>query len=313
MPKISVIIPVYGVEPYIARCVIPLLGQHFDGVEYIFIDDCTPDRSMDVLDAIVEDYPQVKGSLIRYRMPVNSGQAAVRLKGLELAKGDYVIFCDSDDRLHPDALRLLYERAAAEDLDVVTCDFRRGNDETGWETVRLEYAPSRELSALLLGKGSWSLCFRLVRRSLYEGVIPPVADMGEDMVLTLQATARARRCAHIPRVLYDYYRRADSITRLPDRDSCMARWKSVKANTDLMLDYLYASALFSPADPEIIAFKYHVRRYVEPLLGTAEGRRLWRETYPEIDARLLQTREIPLKRRLIYLSIRAGLYPYLKR
>ena len=96
MPKISVIIPVYGVEPYIARCVIPLLGQHFDGVEYIFIDDCTPDRSMDVLDAIVEDYPQVKGSLIRYRMPVNSGQAAVRLKGLELAKGDYVIFCDSD-------------------------------------------------------------------------------------------------------------------------------------------------------------------------------------------------------------------------
>ena len=313
MPKVSVIVPVYGVEPYIARCAVPLLGQSLDDVEFIFIDDCTPDRSMDVLDAVLEDYPQRHGSVVRHRMEVNSGQAAVRLKGLELAKGDYVIFCDSDDRPDPDALRRLYEKAVADDLDIVTCDFRRGSDEKGWETVRQEYKPGKELSALLLGKGRWSLCIRLVRRSLYEGLIPPAGDMGEDMVFTLQTTYRARRCGHVPEPLYDYFLHPESISGAPDRDSCIARWKSVKANTDLMLDFLYSTAGFRPEDPEIIAFKYHVRRYLEPLLGTAEGRKLWQGTYPEIDDRLLKTKEIPRKRRMIYLSIRAGLYPHLKK
>ena len=308
MPKVSVIVPVYGVEPYIADSAAALLGQRFEDAEFIFIDDCTPDRSMEVLEAVLADFPQRAGAVVRYRMPVNSGQAAVRLKGLELATGDYVIFCDSDDRPHPDALRLLYERAAAEDLDMVSCDFRRGSDEEGWETVRQHYTPGKELSSLLLGTGRWSLCIRLVRRQLYTGLMAPAGDMGEDMVLCLQAVARARRCAHIPLVLYDYCRRPGSISERADRESCIARWRSVKANTDRMLDFLYASARYRPDDPEIIAFKYHVRRYLEPLLGEREGRRLWKNTYPEIDRRLLFTRGIPLKRKLLYLAKRSGLW-----
>ena len=103
-----------------------------------------------------------------------------------------------------------------------------------------------------------------------------------------------------------------STTGRPDRDSCIARWKATKVNTDRMLPFLCGEAGFSEADPEIVAFKYHVRRYLEPLLGEAEGRKMWKNTYPEIDRLIPVARGIPLKRKLIYLTMRLGLYPFLK-
>ena len=313
MPKVSVIVPVYRTEAFIARCAESLFGQTLEDIEYIFVDDASPDRSMEVLDAVLEKFPERKASVIRYRMDANSGQAAVRLKGLSLATGDYVIQCDSDDRVEPDAYRRLYEKAVSENLDIVTCDSRRGND-AGWKTVRQHYEPGKELSSLLLGNASWSLCFRLVRRSLYDApLIEPVSDMGEDMVLTLQTTFRAKKCGHLAEPLYYYYIHAASTTGRPDRDSCIARWKAVKANVDRMLVFLCGEAGFSAEDPEIVAFKYHIRRYLEPLLGEAEGYRLWRETYPETDRLLLKARGIPVKRKLLYLMMRCRLPVYRKK
>ena len=81
MPKVSVIIPVYGVEKYIERCARSLFEQTLDDIEYLFIDDCTPDRSIEVLKSILEEYPNRKEQVIIHRMEQNSGQAAVRKWG----------------------------------------------------------------------------------------------------------------------------------------------------------------------------------------------------------------------------------------
>ena len=95
--KVSVIIPVYGVEKYIERCAISLFEQTLDSIEYIFINDCTPDKSIDILKGIIAKYPKRAPHVRILNMLRNSGQAAVRITGLKNTKGNYIAHCDSDD------------------------------------------------------------------------------------------------------------------------------------------------------------------------------------------------------------------------
>ena len=95
MPKVSVIIPIYGVEKYIERCVRSLFEQTLDDIEYLFIDDCSPDGSVRIIMRILDEYPNRKEQVIIHRMEQNSGQAKVREWGMKNATGDYVIHCDS--------------------------------------------------------------------------------------------------------------------------------------------------------------------------------------------------------------------------
>ena len=81
MPKVSVIVPVYGVEKYMERCARSLFEQTLDDIEYLFIDDCTPDRSIEILQQVLEEYPHRKPQVTIHRMEQNSGQAAVRKWG----------------------------------------------------------------------------------------------------------------------------------------------------------------------------------------------------------------------------------------
>ena len=109
MPKLSVIIPMYGVEKYIGRCAESLFAQTLEDVEFIFIDDCTPDRSVEILQEVIDrNQPRFAGMnwIVRIEhMPTNGGQAAVRRHGVEVATGDYLIHCDSDDWVEPDAYK----------------------------------------------------------------------------------------------------------------------------------------------------------------------------------------------------------------
>ena len=128
MPKVSVIIPVYGVEKYIGRCARSLFEQTLDNIEYIFVDDCTPDKSMEVLQAEIEKYrlrfAEEKKVVRTTRMPSNSSQAAVRRHGSQLATGDYIIHCDSDDWVDTDLYEKMYNEAINSGADVVFCPFK---------------------------------------------------------------------------------------------------------------------------------------------------------------------------------------------
>jgi len=96
--KISVIVPVYNVENYIERCVRSLFEQTLqEGVEYIFVDDCSPDRSMQVIEAIASEYPERLKHIRIVHQSLNSGSSAARNSGLAIAQGEYIYFADSDD------------------------------------------------------------------------------------------------------------------------------------------------------------------------------------------------------------------------
>lgn len=95
--KISLLIPVYGVEKYIERCARSLFGQTYQNIEYIFVDDCTKDSSIAVLKKVLDDYPFRKEQVTIIHHNFNKGLSAARNTAFNHATGDYIIHVDSDD------------------------------------------------------------------------------------------------------------------------------------------------------------------------------------------------------------------------
>ena len=92
VPKVSVIVPVYKTEKFIERCVRSLMEQALDEMEYIFVNDCTPDKSMEILQLTLDDYPKRQKDVHVIAHEGNKGSASVRNSGLGEAVGEYVIY-----------------------------------------------------------------------------------------------------------------------------------------------------------------------------------------------------------------------------
>lgn len=312
MPAVSVIVPVYNVEPFVARCVRSLFAQSLADLEFIFIDDCTPDRSMEVVREVLEEFPERKDQVVVYRMPENSGQAKVRMQGLALATGEYIIHCDSDDELTSlDAYRLLYEKAVSGQLDIVTCNYLK-EDPSGRRVLVKEEC--KGVSDLLLDKVQGSLVCRLIRRAiLQEGLLAPQGNMGEDLVLALQATLRARATGHIDEPFYLYRYRPASISKSQGKESAIRRHQALTANVRMLVGLLTGSYGYSENDPEIACFKYYARHCIEPYVGDKTCYTLWRETFPEVDEKLLSNPHLSLEKKGWFILIHWHLYDLVKR
>ena len=122
-PKVSVIIPVYNVEKYIERCARSLFGQTLDDIEYIFIDDCSTDNSIFIMQNILEEYPKRKNSVKIIRHSVNKGVGQTRQDGIDVASGQYLIHCDPDDWVDASIYQKLYSEAILKSAEMVICDF----------------------------------------------------------------------------------------------------------------------------------------------------------------------------------------------
>lgn len=114
MVKISVIVPVYNVEKYIAICIESICNQTFSDFELIIVDDGSTDNSLD----IIKKYAEID-SRIRFFTQKNSGISATRNKGLREAKGNYILYIDSDDYILPDTLKVLWENATESGADII--------------------------------------------------------------------------------------------------------------------------------------------------------------------------------------------------
>lgn len=129
MLSLSIIIPVYNVEKYIARCVNAILTQDVIGVnvECIFVNDCTPDNSMRIVNDILDAYHGPIRFLVLHH-PENKGLSAARNTGISHAKGDYILFVDSDDYMLPGSLKYFAEQLYQyPSIDIVTARYIRSD------------------------------------------------------------------------------------------------------------------------------------------------------------------------------------------
>ena len=120
-PSISVIVPIFNAEKYIERCVNSLLSQTIEGLELIFIDDCSTDNSLKILNDIIRKKERRKFFIQILSTNANSKQAAVRTMGMKIASGEYIANCDPDDWIDPNMYEIMYSKAKETNADIVTC------------------------------------------------------------------------------------------------------------------------------------------------------------------------------------------------
>ena len=125
---VSVVVPVFGVEKYIERCARSLFEQTLPEMEFIFVDDCTKDRSIEILERVLEEYPHRHGQIHIVHHENNKGLPQARKTGIQLAKGQYIAHCDSDDWVDRDMYRSMYNVARCKNADIVFCDFLLASD-----------------------------------------------------------------------------------------------------------------------------------------------------------------------------------------
>lgn len=208
MYSVSVIIPIFKVGEFVERCSCSLFEQTLVNVEYIFIDDASPDDSIDILKSCIERYPERKDQVTILTHVQNQGLPVARNTGLAVATGEYVFHCDSDDFVEKDMLEVIYKAAKEKDADIVYCDFYLSFE----KNERYMACPSYETASdmlkvgLLGGNMKYNVWNKLVKRSLYTDnniTFPAGHAMGEDMTM-IRLAACAKSVAYVPKAFYHY-------------------------------------------------------------------------------------------------------------
>lgn len=204
---VSVIVPVYGVERFVGTCVESLLRQTYADYEIIVVDDKTPDKSIAVVESVIERYPDRAESVRILRHEVNKGLPAARNTGLRAARGEYILHFDGDDFAEPYMLERMVACASDTGADMVYTDWFLAYDSTRRYMKQPACdTPQSALEAILAGRMKYNVWNKLVRRSLYteNGIVFPEGHgMGEDMTM-IKVVAAARSIAYLPEAFYCY-------------------------------------------------------------------------------------------------------------
>lgn len=316
MPKVSVLVPVYGVEKYIERCARSLFEQTLDDIEFIFVDDCTPDRSIDILKTIIEEYrlnfAEKKYSVKIERMPTNSGQAAVRRHGLQFCTGEFIAHCDSDDWVDCNMYKRMYERAINETADVVVCDYvsTDGMSSTVRHAGCHQTTPISFIESCLLQRDSWSLCNKLFDRKVcYKELVYPEGAMGEDMTLTIQLLYNCRTLSYLPEPFYYYFKNSNSITNINTKEACVKKYKQLSSNSKIVLNFLKKTRLDAQLKDAIVSYKNNMRSVLYPILWDRKYYKIWKTMFPGLNIQVLTSRSISSYDKCKVMAALVHLYP----
>ena len=124
-PLVSIIIPIYNVQQYIERCAKSLFNQSYPNCEFIFINDCTPDNSIEILIQTIQNFPTIKDKIQIINKNQNEGLPQARKTGLDIAQGEYIIHVDSDDWVEKDYVELLVQTAINNNADLVWAGYMK--------------------------------------------------------------------------------------------------------------------------------------------------------------------------------------------
>lgn len=207
MPKVSVIVPVYNTEKYLKRCIGSILNQTFKDTEIILVNDGSTDNSLNVL----LEYEKLYLGKVKVLTGPNNGVSDARNKGLDISKGEYVLFIDSDDCIKEDMIELLYNKAIINDADIVRCA-----NETYFENI---YIGKSNVECYPIDNGTilnpieekeyvfkeipnvWN---KLIRKSLFENIRFRENMKWEDGPVIRPITALAKKIVYLKDAKYKY-------------------------------------------------------------------------------------------------------------
>lgn len=252
MPKVSIIVPCWGVEKYLDRCVVSLVNQTLKDIEIILVDDESPDR----VPVMCDDWAK-KDSRIRVIHKKNGGLGFARNSGLDIATGEYVTFCDSDDYIEQEAYETIYNEAKKENLDICYFKNRRFTDggkktEVCFDKKTYFFSGKTEVEQFLLnlvGRDysktsqstfSMSVCMALFRldkiKSSGVRFVSERTVASEDLIFDIEFIPHVSKIGVFPYVFYNYYINPSSITTTFNEGKYLRMMKLLKVVKEKLLE-----------------------------------------------------------------------------
>lgn len=286
--KVSILVPVYEVEQYIERCIRSLFEQDYENIEYIFVDDCSPDRSIEVLQKTLCDYPNRKDQVRIIRHEKNRGLGAARNTAVKNASGLFLIHCDSDDWMDVRAVSWLVERQMVTDADIVSGKSCLVFDCNYEERLEPRSENREELLFQMLSVNdisSYAIWKRLIRASLYHDYHIEVREgvnMCEDLQVTPQLVYYSKQVAWIDQIIYFYNQNnQSSYCKQVGNNNCLLEQKMT--SYEILREFFSdkEKGLYTAASEKTIygywlcvhdAAKYHNRAFFEKCKAAINGK-----------------------------------------
>lgn len=212
-PLVSILVPIYGVEKYIERCARSLFEQSYQNLEFVFVVDASPDKSIEILQQVIPQYPKWEGRINIIYHHKTLGIAATRNTLVKNSRGDFLLHVDSDDWIEPNTVELFVKKQHETNADIVTGSYISHIINEGSEITRKWIAPDKDRletlkDMLKVGSvvASWN---RLIRSSLYrdnnircvEGI-----NAGEDKIITPRLIYCSHKVTNCDSITYHYNR-----------------------------------------------------------------------------------------------------------
>ncbi len=207
-PLVSIIVPVYNVERYIDKCLDTLFSQTYENIQYVFVNDCTPDDSVKHIYDKQNQYSHRKQQVEVVSHEVNRGLTAARKTGLSFAQGEYIWHIDSDDYIPTNAVECLVNKALGENADMVVFDI----DElyasyTKHVVISIPISKDEYLYQMIIRKARFELCFRFCNKKVYNGIeLDESICYSEDYATSPRLVYNSNKVVHVDKVCYYYFK-----------------------------------------------------------------------------------------------------------
>lgn len=261
---LSVIIPVYNTEKYFNKCinsVINAINKLNENSEIIVIND----GSKGNIEELIKDYLEKYSNIIKFVSQENKGRGATRNKGIELARGKYINFIDSDDYIDENMYLKMFEYIRKENSDMVLCDFEN-IDFNNPEKNGIIEAKSKDINDTKWGVFNElvvpSCCNKIIKKELFKGISFPEEFNYEDLATIPVLVLKANKISYIDETLYKYVQNGDSVMH---EEFGVTQLKLINA-LEVICNRIYELSNLSDNEKEKAVYMISTRRYYEKIL-----------------------------------------------
>ncbi|WP_100012064.1 glycosyltransferase family 2 protein [Lentibacillus sediminis] len=308
-PKISIVVPVFNVEPYLKKCIDSILNQTFKDFEVILVNDGSTDNSGQICNEYLDMDARIK--VIHNK---NGGLSSARNAGLSVSKGEYVGFVDSDDYISENMYEILYHHVIEAASDIVVCDLlpveegeSHDANQVDPECTVCHYTNTQALHKLYDAKSTFVYAVnKLYRRSIFNDVAYDKGRLYEDEFIIHQLLYKSEKVTYIQATLYFYVQRAGSIVNSSfsvkkfDRVYALKQREVFFRNKNL--PELHQKALKHYM--EVFFWYYYLAR--QDLKEAGQEREELKKTFNDSLYSLMKHREIGLKQKAMFLVFRVN-------
>ncbi len=243
-PLISIIVPVYQMEKHVELCIVSMLNQTYDNIEIIVIDDGSTDQSLRILKKYANEYSHV--ILLENE---HSGLSIARNKGLDIAKGEYITFVDSDDFIHPQMIQTLFENMWDTNSDISIVGWKEVEEDDAklynskWKQTEVSNHPIvvqklEAIKKMLYQDGTDSCVWgKLYKKNVFDGIRFPEHEIFEDIAIIFHLLDRVNRVVFSEFAGYFYLQRKSSIIRAKFKEHKMSLIDFMEANEMFLKKY----------------------------------------------------------------------------